>query len=54
MFYLLQGKGGLPERREVDDDHLELSGIDQARHAPHQFSFRRSTVPQRAPKSGAD
>src|SRR6266702_4573929 len=51
MFYLLQGKGGLLEGIEVVDDHLELSGIDQARHAPQQFSFRRSTVPQRAQKA---
>jgi hypothetical protein len=32
----------------VVDDHFELSGLDQARHAPQQFSFRRSTVPHRA------
>jgi hypothetical protein len=35
----------------VVDDHFELSGLDQARHAPQQFSFRRSTVPQRAQKA---
>jgi hypothetical protein len=35
----------------VVDDHLELSGIDQARNAPQQFSFRRSIVPQRAQKA---
>ena len=48
MFHLLQGKGGLLEWIDVVDDHLELSSIDEARHAPQQFSFRRSTVPQRA------
>ena len=46
-----EGKGGLLEGREVVEDHLELSGIDQARNAPQQFSFRRSTVPQRAQKA---
>jgi hypothetical protein len=46
MFYLLQGKSGLLERIEVVDDHSELSGIDEARHAPQQLNFRRSTVPQ--------
>ena len=51
MFYLLQGKGGLLEWIDVVDDHLELSGIDVARNAPQQFSFRRSTVPQRAQKA---
>ena len=51
MFYLLQGKSGLLERIDVVDDHLELSGIDEARNAPQQFSFRRSTVPQRAQKA---
>ena len=51
MFYLLQGKSGLLERIDVVDDHLELSGIDVARNAPQQFSFRRSTVPQRAQKA---
>jgi hypothetical protein len=51
MFHLLQGKGGLLEWIDVVDDHLELSGIDQARNAPQQFSFRRSTVPQRAQKA---
>jgi len=44
-FHLLQGKGGPLEGREVVDDHLELSGIDEARNAPQQFSFWRSTVP---------
>ena len=44
MFHLLQGIG-------VVNNHFELSGIDQARHAPPQFSFRRSTVPQRAQKA---
>ena len=48
MFHLLQGKSGLLEGIDMVDDHLELSGIDQARNAPQQFSFRRSTVPQRA------
>ena len=48
MFHLLQGKGGLLEWIDVVDDHFELSGLDQARHAPQQFSFRRSTVPHRA------
>ena len=48
MFHLLQGKGGLLEGIDVVDDHFELSGIDQARNAPQQFGFRRSTVPQRA------
>ena len=51
MFHLLQGKGGLLEGIDVVDDHFELSGIDQARNAPQQFSFRRSTVPQRAQKA---
>jgi hypothetical protein len=51
MFHLLQGKGGLLEWIEVVDDHLELSGIDEARNAPQQFSFRRSTVPHRAQKT---
>jgi|GraSoi_2013_60cm_1033757.scaffolds.fasta_scaffold62378_1 hypothetical protein len=51
IFYLLQGKSGLLEGIEVVDDHSELSGIDQARNAPQQFSFRRSTVPQRAQKA---
>ena len=51
MFHLLQGKGGLLEGIDVVDDHLELSGIDEARNAPQQFSFRRSTVPQRAQKA---
>ena len=51
MFHLLQGKGGLLERIDVVDDHLELSGIDVALNAPQQFSFRRSTVPQRAQKA---
>ena len=51
MLYLLQGKDGLLEGIEVVDDHLEVSGIDQARHAPRQFSFRRSTVPPRAQKA---
>ena len=51
MFYLLQGKSGLLERIDVVDDHLELSGIDEARNAPQQLSFRRSTVPQRAQKA---
>jgi len=51
MFHLLQGRGGLPEGIEVVDDHLELSGIDVARNAPQQFSFRRSTIPQRAQKA---
>ena len=51
MFHLLQGKGGLLEGIDVVDDHFELSGLDQARHAPQQFSFRRSTVPQRAQKA---
>ena len=40
MFYLLQGKSGLLERIDVVDDHLELSGIDQARNAPQQLSAR--------------
>src|SRR5260370_42115130 len=51
MFPLLQGKGGLLEWIDVVDDHFELSGLDQARNAPQQFSFRRSTVPQRAQKA---
>jgi hypothetical protein len=51
MFHLFQGKSGLLERIEVVDDHTELSGIDQARNALQQFSFRRSTVPQRAHKA---
>ena len=51
MFYLLQGKSGLLERIDVVDDHLEVSGIDVARNAPQQFSFRRSTVPHRAQKA---
>src|SRR5262249_55486180 len=51
MFHLFQGKGGLLEGIEVVDDHTELSGINQARHAPQQFSFRRSTVPPRAHKA---
>ena len=51
MFHLLQGKCGLLEGIEAVDDHPELSGTDQARHAPQQFSFRRSTVPQRAQKA---
>ena len=51
MFHLLQGKGGLLEWIDVVDDHIELSGIDVARNAPQQFSFRRSTVPQRAQKA---
>ena len=51
MFYLLQGKSGLLERIDVVDDHFELSGIDQARHAPQQFSFGYSTVPHRAQKA---
>ena len=41
MFHLLQGKSGLLEWIDVVDDHLELSGLDQARNAPQQFSFRR-------------
>jgi hypothetical protein len=45
MFHLLKCKSGLLEGREVVDDHLELSAIDEARHAPQQFSHRRSTVP---------
>src|SRR5258708_35991231 len=40
MFYLLQGKSGLLERIDVVDDHLELSGIDEARNAPQQLSAR--------------
>jgi hypothetical protein len=51
MFHLLQGKGGPLEGRQVVDDHLELSAIDEARHAPQQFSFRRSTVLQRVQKA---
>src|SRR5258706_7416361 len=51
IFYLLQGKSGLLEGIEVVDDHSELSGIDQARNAPQQLNFRRSTVPQRAQKA---
>ena len=51
MFHLLQGKGDLLEGIDVVDDHFELSGLDQARNAPQQFSFRRSTVPQRAQKA---
>src|SRR6266571_8917570 len=51
MFHLLQGLDGLLEWIDVVDDHLELSGIDEARNAPQQFSFRRSTVPQRAQKA---
>jgi hypothetical protein len=51
MFHLLQGRGGLLEGIDVVDDHLELSGIDEARNASQQFSFRRSTVPQRAQKA---
>jgi hypothetical protein len=51
MFHLLQGKGGQLEWIDVVDDHLEVSGIDQARDAPQQFSFRRSTVPPRAHKA---
>ena len=51
MFHLLQGKGGLLEGIDVVDDHFELSGLDQARNAPQQFSFRRSTVPHRAQKA---
>ena len=51
MFYLLQGKSGLLERIDVVDDHLELSCIDEARNAPQQLNFRRSTVPQRAHKA---
>jgi len=51
MFYLLQGKSGLLERIDVVDDHSELSGIDEARNAPQQLNFRRSTVPQRAQKA---
>jgi hypothetical protein len=51
MFHLLQGQCGLLEGIEVVNNHFELSGIDVARHAPQQFSFRRSTVPQRAQKA---
>ena len=51
MFHLLQGKSGLLEWIDMVDDHLELSGIDEARNAPQQLSFRRSTVPQRAQKA---
>src|SRR3989442_4387808 len=40
MFHLLQGKSGLLERIDVVDDHLELSGIDQARNAPQQLIAR--------------
>src|SRR5258708_32244816 len=40
MFYLLEGKSGLLERIDVVDDHLELSGIDEARNAPQQLSAR--------------
>src|SRR5258708_10995081 len=40
MFYLLQGKSGLLEWRDVVDDHRELCGIDQARNAPQQLSAR--------------
>src|SRR5258707_15699446 len=40
MFYLLQGKSGLLERIDVADDHLGLSGIDEARNAPQQLSAR--------------
>lgn len=40
MFHPLQGKSGLLERIDVVDDHLELSGIDQARNAPQQLSAR--------------
>ena len=41
MFHLLQGLDGLLEWIDMVDDHLELSGIDQARNAPQQLSFRR-------------
>ena len=51
MFHLLQGQCGLLEGIEVVDNHFELSGIDEARNAPQQLSFRRSTVPQRAQKA---
>ena len=40
MFHLLQGLDGLLEGIDVVDDHLELSGIDQARNAPQQLSTR--------------
>jgi len=51
MFHLLESLDGLLEWIDVVDDHLKLSGIDEARNAPQQFSFRRSTVPQRAQKA---
>src|SRR6266581_7960633 len=40
MFHLLQGLDGLLEWIDVVDDHLELSGIDEARNAPQQLSAR--------------
>src|SRR5947207_13981442 len=40
MFYLLQGKSGLLEWIDVVDDHLHLSGIDEARNAAQQLSAR--------------
>src|SRR5437773_5856817 len=40
MFHLLQGLDGLLEWIDMVDDHLELSGIDQARNAPQQLSAR--------------
>src|SRR5579863_308193 len=40
MFYLVQSLDSLLERIDVVDDHLELSGIDEARNAPQQLSAR--------------
>src|SRR6266849_9944978 len=40
MFHLLQGLDGLLEWIDVVDDHLELSGLDEARNAPQQLSAR--------------
>ena len=51
MFHLIESLDGLLEWIDVVDDHLELSSIDEVRNAPQQFSFRRSTVPQRAQKA---
>ena len=48
MALVCSGIPGLRAGREVVDNHLELSRIDQARHAPQQVGFGRSTVPQRA------
>src|SRR5437660_9867104 len=40
MFHLLQGLDGLLEWIDMVDDHLELSGIDEALNAPQQLSAR--------------